>query len=194
MMEKGRNIWHPTCFFPSPSFYYIHCSEAWHLFQTHTFRSRQALKEHILSFPISHSPPCYMSVFYFINLHILFTSLKLLFFNVLMIPYAFIGLYIHLLALYIHKNIKNTTSRFFTYCGRVWSLLSTISEGVLYFIYWSTPWVLKPWVATYFFVGQRNDNGSHGSPTDLQYIYINKKWKYFWRRFFLEKKFFLIWE
>ena len=43
MMEKGRNIWHPTCFFPSPSFYYIHCSEAWHLFQTHTFRTRQAL-------------------------------------------------------------------------------------------------------------------------------------------------------
>ena len=39
-------------------------------------------------------------------------------------------------------------------------------------------WVLKPWVATqnwvvaYFVVGQRNDNGSHGSPTDLQYIYI----------------------
>ena len=45
MMEKGRNIWHPTCFFPSPSFYYIHCSEAWHLFQTHTFRSRQALSQ-----------------------------------------------------------------------------------------------------------------------------------------------------
>ena len=44
MMEKGRNIRHPTCFFPSPSFYYIHCSEAWHLFQIHTFRSRQALR------------------------------------------------------------------------------------------------------------------------------------------------------
>ena len=39
--------------------------------------------------------------------------------------------------------------------------------------------VLKPWVATqnwvaaYFVVGQWNDNGSHGSPTDLQYIYID---------------------
>ena len=38
-----------TCGMPnvssfSPSFYYIYCSEAWHLFQTHTFRSRQALQ------------------------------------------------------------------------------------------------------------------------------------------------------
>ena len=41
MMEKGRNMWHPTCFLPSPSFYYIHCSDAWNAFQTHTFRSRR---------------------------------------------------------------------------------------------------------------------------------------------------------
>ena len=33
------------------------------------------------------------------------------------------------------------------------------------------PAVFKPWVAAYFGVGQRNDNGSHGSPTDLN-IYI----------------------
>ena len=43
----------------------------------------------------------YLSICYFINiLHILFKCLKLLFFNVPMIPYAFIGPYIHLLALY----------------------------------------------------------------------------------------------
>ena len=28
MMEKGRNVWDAKCFFASPSFYYIHCSEA----------------------------------------------------------------------------------------------------------------------------------------------------------------------
>ena len=44
MMEKGRNMWDANCFFPSPSFYYIHCSEAWHSFQTHTFHCRQSLK------------------------------------------------------------------------------------------------------------------------------------------------------
>ena len=44
MMEKGRNMWHPTSFFPSPSFYYIHCSDAWNAFQTHTFRSRRPLR------------------------------------------------------------------------------------------------------------------------------------------------------
>ena len=39
------------------------------------------------------------------------------------------------------------------------------------------PWVLKPWVATqnwvaaYFVMGRGTDNGSHGSPTDLQYIF-----------------------
>ena len=43
MMEKGRKMWDVTCFFPSPSFYYIHCSDAWNAFQTHTFRSRQPL-------------------------------------------------------------------------------------------------------------------------------------------------------
>ena len=59
----------------------------------------------------------------------------------------------------------------------------------------SRPWVLKPWVATqnwvtaYFVVGQRNDNGSHGSPTDLQYIYIYLYiMKIFLTFFFLEKK------
>ena len=35
---------HDTCFKCMPSFYYIHYSERWHLFQWHTFRSRQALK------------------------------------------------------------------------------------------------------------------------------------------------------
>ena len=43
MMEKGRKMWDVTCFFPSPSFYYIHCSDAWNAFQTHTFRSRRPL-------------------------------------------------------------------------------------------------------------------------------------------------------
>ena len=37
MMEKGREKKHPTCFFPSPSFYSIHCSDAWNAFQTHKF-------------------------------------------------------------------------------------------------------------------------------------------------------------
>ena len=43
MMEKGRKMWDVSCFFPSPSFYYIHCSDAWNAFQTHTFRSRRPL-------------------------------------------------------------------------------------------------------------------------------------------------------
>ena len=51
MMEKGRNMWDVKCFFPSSSFYYIHSSEAIHSFQTHTFRSRQALILYVNDFP-----------------------------------------------------------------------------------------------------------------------------------------------
>ena len=43
MMEKGREKKHPTSFFPSPSFYNIHCSDAWNACQTHTFHCRQGL-------------------------------------------------------------------------------------------------------------------------------------------------------
>ena len=49
-------------------------------------------------------------------------------------------------------------------------------------------WVPKPWVAAYFFVGQRNDNGSHGSPTDLQYIFYIWNENIFDGVFFIEKK------
>ena len=48
--------------------------------------------------------PYYMSACYFIHIHVLFTCLKLLFFNVLMIPYAFIGLYPYV------KNERDDTS------------------------------------------------------------------------------------
>ena len=51
MMEKGRNIPHPTCFFPSPSFYNIHCSDAWNAFQTHTFRCRRPRREEACGMP-----------------------------------------------------------------------------------------------------------------------------------------------
>ena len=37
------NMWHATCSKWMPSFYYIHCSETWHLCQWHTFHCRQAL-------------------------------------------------------------------------------------------------------------------------------------------------------
>ena len=60
--------------------------------------------------------------------------------------------------------------------------------------------VLKPWVATqnwvaaYFVVGQRNDNGSHGSPT-LQYIYIYIYiMKIFLTAFFFRKENFFLYE
>ena len=56
-------------------------------------------------------------------------------------------------------------------------------------------WVLKPWVATqnwvaaYFVMGRGTDNGWHGSPTDLQYIfYIYNENIFDGVFFFLEKK------
>ena len=45
MMEKGRSMWEAKCFFPSPSFYYIHCTEPWHLCVSHTFHSRRPLTQ-----------------------------------------------------------------------------------------------------------------------------------------------------
>ena len=68
-------------------------------------RGFSVFNAHILSFPISlslHIICLYVTLLiYIFYLHVL----KRLFFNVLMIPYAFIGLNIHLLALYIHKNM-----------------------------------------------------------------------------------------
>ena len=58
--------------------------------------------------------------------------------------------------------------------GGEWKFLFVDKQTSLYLSYiyaWPSTWVLKPWVATqnwvaaYFGVGQRNDNGSHGSPT-----------------------------
>ena len=61
-------------------------------------------------------------------------------------------------------------------------------------------WVLKPWVATqnwvaaYFVVGRGTDNGSHGShgsPTDLQYIFYIYNENIFDGVFFRKEIFFM---
>ena len=43
MMASTWNKCHGTCFKCMPSFYYIHCSETWHLCEWHTFHCRRPL-------------------------------------------------------------------------------------------------------------------------------------------------------
>ena len=65
MMEKGRKMWDVSSPFSSPSFYNIHCSDAWNAFQTHTFHCRRPLniklptcpRTSISSFPVSNFWP-----------------------------------------------------------------------------------------------------------------------------------------
>ena len=104
--------------YSDPSLYRGSC------FAPSVHRGFSIFNAHILFFPISPSPsPYYMSVCYLININILFTCLKLLFFNVLMIPFAFIGLYIHLLALHIHYMTLSCVILYMTlFCG--FSLIS----------------------------------------------------------------------
>ena len=44
MMASTWSKWHAACFKCMPSFYYIHCSETWHLCVSHTFHCRRPLK------------------------------------------------------------------------------------------------------------------------------------------------------